>query len=299
MDNLTGIKELYDVNLRLNKPLEIGGRKYDINESVLSFSMAELASLTQQKHSTSARGGYLNPAWVNWDEDHELKFGITHGVLSQKSWSLLANSQLKNAKSCSVSYSEELHTIEDNEYTYIDLKYVPNNCEQMGVQPNPNFEPLPMGRREELMLKPLPPTKTRWIFCYDAETGERIREFQIFYNRVFFKKDYKKISVDYTFDYMEDITVINVGERLFNGFMRLDGKVSIKDQKTGEVATGILELPKIKLASDFSLRLGKSYDVSVVSDFFFVAYPEEDKRRGQQSVAHFTFLDRELTGDYL
>jgi hypothetical protein len=43
MENFSGIKELYDVNIRLLKPLEIGSKKYDINESILSFSTAEIA----------------------------------------------------------------------------------------------------------------------------------------------------------------------------------------------------------------------------------------------------------------
>jgi hypothetical protein len=43
MDNFVGMKELYDVNVRLLRPLEIGNKKYDINESILSFSTAEIA----------------------------------------------------------------------------------------------------------------------------------------------------------------------------------------------------------------------------------------------------------------
>jgi len=42
-ENFVGIKELYDVNLRTLKPLEIGGLKYDMNESILSFKRAEIA----------------------------------------------------------------------------------------------------------------------------------------------------------------------------------------------------------------------------------------------------------------
>jgi hypothetical protein len=38
----------------------------------------------------------------------------------------------------------------------------------MGAQGNPDMEPLPMGRRPDLLLKPLPPSKTKWIFVYDA-----------------------------------------------------------------------------------------------------------------------------------
>jgi hypothetical protein len=43
MEEFSGIKELYDVSLRLCRPMEIGGRKYDINESILTFKTANLA----------------------------------------------------------------------------------------------------------------------------------------------------------------------------------------------------------------------------------------------------------------
>jgi hypothetical protein len=43
MDNFGGIKELYDVTLRLNSPIQLGTRKFEINETVLSFKTAEIA----------------------------------------------------------------------------------------------------------------------------------------------------------------------------------------------------------------------------------------------------------------
>ena len=60
MDNFSGIKELYDVNLRLNRPLEIGDRKYNVNETILSFKQAELAQITEHKVTKQARGGLYN-----------------------------------------------------------------------------------------------------------------------------------------------------------------------------------------------------------------------------------------------
>lgn len=299
MENFSGIKELYDVNIRLNSPLEIGKRKYDINESILSFSTIEIAQISEQKDFVSARGGYHNPALVNWEVNKEMSFGLSHGVLSPRSWALLSNSQLKEPNIKSVSHSEILKTIEDDNYCYIDLRYCPNNCDTLGAQPNPFLESLPMGRREELMLKPLPPSKTKWIFCYDLETGQRIRDFEIFHNRIFFKDSYRSIQVDYTFNYEDKIKVIEVGNRLFNGFLRLDGKMSVKDEKTGEVSSALLELPKIKLSSSLSVRLGKNYENSIVSDFYFIGYPDESRRREEQSLAYITFLETELTGDYI
>ena len=90
-----------------------------------------------------------------------------------------------------------------------------------------------------------------------------------------------------------------MGNRLFNGFLRVDGKMSVKDQNSGEVSTAILELPKIKLSSSLSMKLGRDYESSVVSDFYFIGYPDDKRRREEQSVAYITFLDKELTGEYI
>lgn len=297
-ENFVGIKELYDVNLRTLKPLEIGGIKYDMNESILSFKRAEIAQVQQSIRSVSAKGGYHNPALINWDIDREVSFGITHGVLSPKSWSLLSNSKLKETKEKSVSFNEVVRTYENEDYCYVDLKYCPNACDKMGAQPNPYNEPMPMGRRPELLLKPLPPSKKKWIFVYDEDTGKRVRNFQIYQNRLYLQDIVKKVFVDYTFNYWEQARVIEVGNRLLNGFLKLDGKMSVKDDKTGEVSTGILELPKIKLSSSLSVKLGSNYDNSIVSDFYFTGYFDESERRENQVIAEVSFLEGELTGEY-
>lgn len=300
LDSFSGIKELYDISIRVTTPLEMNGRKFQPNETILMFKTAELADVTERKSNVQARGGYHNNALINWETDKEMNFAIQHGVLSPVSWGLLSNSKIEMPKTKSVSYNEILATIEDNDYCYVDLKYKPNHCNCiMGAQGNPCNEPLPMGRRPELMLKPLPPSKDKFIFVYDEETGRRIEDFEIFENRLFFKSPYRKVLVDYTFEYEDKIKVIRVGDRLFNGFLSLTGKMSVKDEKSGEVTTAILEIPKIKLSSNLSLRLGKNYDNSTVSDFFFTGYPEENVRREKQTVCKITFLDRELTGDYI
>lgn len=300
MDNFSGIKELYDVSIRLNSSLEFNGRKFNINETLLLFKTAEIADITERKSSVQARGGYHNNALINWETDKEMNFAISHGVLSPVSWALLSNSKIEMPKTKSVSYNEIVYTIEDNDYCYVDLKYKPNHCNYiMGAQGNPCNEPLPMGRRPELMLKPLPPSREKFIFVYDQETGQRIDDFEIYENRLFFKRPYRKVYVDYTFEYEDKTKVIKVGDRLFNGFLSLAGKMSVKDEMSGEVTTAILEIPKIKLSSNLSLRLGKNYDSSTVSDFFFTGYPDENIRREKQSVCKITFLNKELTGDYI
>lgn len=300
MENFSGMKELYDVTLRVTTPFEFNGKKFYPNEPLLVFKTAELANIEERKTTTQARGGYHNNSLINWEVDKEMNFAINHGVLSPISWSLLSNSKIEMPKTKSVSYNEDLKVIEDKDYCFVDLKFCPNHCNCiMGVQPNPCNEPLPMGRRPELMLKPLPPSKDKFIYVYDKETGRRVEDFEIYRNRLFFRTELREVYVDYTFDYEDKIKVIRVGDRLFNGFLSLTGKMSVKDENSGEVTTAILEIPKIKLSSSLSMRLGKNYDEGTVSDFFFTGYPDENIRREKQLVCKITFLDKELTGDYI
>lgn len=296
-----GMKEMYDVDLRATAPIEIGGKKYDKNESVLSFSNVKMAQLSETKRTTQARGGYHNQMQIEWEIDKEAHFAITSGVLSPKSWAILSNSQLNKPICRSIPMQEKLQTVFDEHYCWVDLKFCPNAVIGIiGAQPNPCNEPLPMGRRPELMLKPLPPSGIKWIFCYNLETGEKIHDFEIYQNRIFFKSEYKLVGVDYTFDYEDNLMVLEVGKRLTNGFLKLTGKMSLKDADGGQVSTAILELPKVKLSSSLAMRLGSAYDNSTVRDFYLTAYPIEDGGRSEnQVVANIIFLDKELTGDYI
>lgn len=296
----SGIKELYDVSLRLNSPLKIGDKQFSVNEEVLHFDRVEFGQIMERKSEVQAKGGYHNIPLINWEVDKETEFVVTNGVMSVTSWALLSNSQVSQKKSYSIPTNEQVQVIEDECYCYTDLKYFPNCCnKQLGAQPNPCNEPLPMGRRPELRLKPLPPSKDKWIFVYDAETGQRIEDFEIWDNRIYFNERYRRVVVDYTFSYNDGAKVIELGNRLFNGFLRLDAKMSVKDEKTGRVSTAILKMPKIKISSGLAIKLGQSYDTSVVSDFYFVAYPDENLVREKQKIIDIAFLDIELTGEYI
>lgn len=299
MPDSYGIKELYDVSLRTNKPIVLGKRKFDINEAILRFKQVELAQMNEQKKIVSATGGFGNANLIDWETDKSINFGITNGVLSPISWSLLSNSELNEGGEKSVQYYEELKTVETDEYSYCVLKYFPNSCGcKMGAQPNPDLEPLPMGRREELLLKPLPPSLKKWIFVYDKDTQKKV-DFKICGNKLILPEGVRSVLVDYTFDYQDIMAEIEVGNRLQNGFFRLDGKMSAKDDKTGRVTTVLIEMPKIQLSSNLSVRLGRECEYSVVSDFFFTAFPPEDQPRQKRPVANITFLNTELSGEYI
>ena len=43
---------------------------------------------------------------------------------------------------------------------------------------------------------------------------------------------------------------------MFNGFLELEGKTRVKDDTSGLITTGIIKIPKLKLMSGLSIRLG-------------------------------------------
>ena len=82
-----------------------------------------------------------------------------------------------------------------------------------------------------------------------------------------------------------------------NGFDSLSGKVSTKAYKNGDVTTGIINIPKIKINNSLSMQLGTDVDYSVVSDFNFVGYNDDEVRRDKRKTFEIMFLNRELTGE--
>ena len=297
MDQTIGMKEMYDISIRLNQPLMIGERQYDINETILNIEKAEIAQVQQVKSIKSATGGYQNRTLVEWEVDKECKFAITHGLISTTSLAIISNSKIKERKTKSINYREKLTVIEDNDFWFVDLKFMPNHINgTFGLQYNPENEKMPMGRKPYLPLKPLPPQRDKFIFCYDAETGYKIKNFDICGNRIVFHAEHKFVIVDYTFDYDDGLRELNIGNRLLGGYLNLSAKMTTKDHSDGKVKTAIIEMPKIKLASNLNMKLGEEIGAPIVSDFFFIAYPNES--RTDETVCYLSFLNSELTDDY-
>ena len=298
MEHLMGIKELYDVNIRLNESIDIGKRHYDINETILSFEKAEFAQIKENKNYHQATGGYNDKMLMEWELDKSASFSLTHGVLSPYTWAALSNSQLKSKCHKSVPYKEEVQIYEEEDKWIGRLKYIPNHIDKsLGLQHNPDNEALPMGRKDWIPLKPLQPSKTHYIFCYDADTGQRIMNFEVYGNLVIFRKEHNNVMVDYTFDYDDSIIELEVGNRLINGFLNLTAKVTTKDYFDGEPKTAILEIPRIKINSSLFMSFSEGEEKPIVSEFYFTGYPEENKYLDE--VFKLTFLNHELEGEYL
>ena len=81
---------------------------------------------------------------------------------------------------------------------------------------------------------------------------------------------------------------------MIEGFLRLEGKTRVKDDISGKVRTGIFEVPKLKLMSDLSMRLGQNAD-PLVGTFNALAYPVGNK--GDKVAIDLVILNDDIDSD--
>lgn len=228
---LMGAKELYDVVLKATYPIELGNRTLEVGEVILAFDNIQISGFQENKERITAHGGYGDRDLVYWETTKEVTFTFTQGVFSLEHLAMVSNSKLfeleKNNSVINITQREILESDENGE---IQLKH------------------LPVG-------KP---------FLYDKETGEKL-EFEISNDIITINEPYKEVYVTYEYEYVEGGSVIKMGNRLFRGYISLEGKTRLKEDTSGQVVTGIFKIPKLRLMSDLSIRLGRQADPAVVT----------------------------------
>lgn len=89
--------------------------------------------------------------------------------------------------------------------------------------------------------------------------------------------------------------MIKIGDRLIKGYLSLQAKTRLKDDKNGQTITGILEIPKLKLMSDLSIRLGANMEPAMIN-FNAVGVPIGD--RGENYVCNLCILNDDIDSDF-
>ena len=259
--NNFGFKELYDVSLKTTYPIELEGRKIEVGETVAVFDKIQLATLTEKSAVQTARGGYDNAPLVWWDETQEVALQLTQGVFSKNLFALMSNAALiKNIEAQPI-----LINVREQQET-----------DERGVAPTnrPIVEP---------------------IFVYNAKTGDKIAcTPAVGAQWISTQYPYQDIIVDYWYEYVGSSTTMIVGRPLINGYLSLSGKTRVKDEITGQVKTGIINIPKLKLMSDLSMRLGENA-TPIVGTMNAVALPVGN--RGNKKVMEILFLEDDIDSD--
>ena len=260
MNNEFGLKELYDVSLKLTYSIEVSGRIFETGETIAVFDKIQMANFSENKKFVSANGGYDNRAWVWWEDTKDIAFSLTQGVFSKTQMALMTNARLtkkEQGSSLLIGCREELETNEKG-----------------------------IAVTKHLISEP--------IFVYDKTSGEKVSDVTFSGNQIITPSAYWDIIVDYQYDYNNGYDNLSFSNTLTNGFLSLEGKTRVKDDITGQVKTGIIKIPKLKLLSNLSMRLGNDA-IPQVGRLDAVAIPEGP--RGSKRVMELYILNDDIDSD--
>ena len=259
MENMFTFKELEPCYLKATYPIEINERTFEKGEILAKFDKIQIAGLDTLYSVKTAHGGFSDRDFVFWETLKEINLTFSQGVFSKTQMAILSNSKL---------FKEEKKT--KNTFLFDEVK----ESDNMGYF-TLKYEPIK-------------------LFVYDKETGEKL-SFEQEGRKIKIESLFKEVIAQYYFEYENDATVLDLGDNLLNGFLELEGRTKIKDDKTGKIVTGIIQIPKLKLLSGLSLRLGSSA-TPVVANFSGVGIPVGSKEKSY--VAKFSFLENDIDSDF-
>ena len=262
MNTEFALKELTDLTLKATYPIEMEGRKFETGEVIARFDKIQIANFKEITSRKTANGGKSNPALIIWEDPREIQINFTQGIFSKRQFALLSNSKLiHKAPEEEILVSSHLKRESDEEgKIYLGKKRIAN------------------------------------VFVYDANTFEKIQPTNIDLENgvIIIDSTYRDVEVDFQYYYQNEVTVMSVGQRLVEGFLLLEGKTRVKDDITGKTHTAILRIPRLKLVSDLSMRLGREAG-PLLANFAAVGYPPKGGK--DKMVMELLFLNDDIDAE--
>ena len=258
--NDLGFKELYDVSLKATYPIELDGRTIEQGETIAVFDKIQIANFDETRLVSTAKGGYGNRALISWESTQDVKISFMQGVFSKAHLSIMTNAKLINTGNDKPILINKREIVETDEEGIAYTKY-------------------------EVFSN---------LYVYNYKTGEKLPGIRAYQKAVHIGEAFKQYVVDYYFEYRDQASILQIGNRLTNGFLSLVGKMRVKDDTTGKVVTGIINIPKLRLMSDLSIRVG-SDAIPQVGRLDAIAVPEG--ARGQSKVMEIIFLNDDIDAD--
>lgn len=262
MENfLFGAKDFYGVTFKATDDLLIGDRVIKKDEVIARFDNISIATIDENKREWKASGGYDNRTLVIWSETQSVNFSFSQGIFSKEQLSILNNSKLVKSNESIEELIPITQKLESDENSEIKLKYIP---------------------------------KDGTVFLYDIRTGQKINNFELDNNSIIIDTPYKDIIVDYYTKYNNEVITLQVGAPLTNGYIKVEGKTRLKDDNTGNIVTGIFEIPKMRLKTGLSIRLGTN-SIPMVVNFQGEGLPVGT--RGNKKVCNLRILSDDIDSD--
>lgn len=262
MENEFGLKELTDLTLKVTYPIEMAGRIFEPGEVIARFDKIQLANFKEVTSRVSANGGFDNRSHVIWEDPKEIQLSFTQGIFSARQFALLSNAHLIDKQ--------------DEEGIIISGHYSGESDEEGKIL---------VGK-----------AGISDVFVYDAKTYEKITPKSIDFKngKIAIDFQYKDVEVDFNYRYYEKVTSCILGRKLIQGYLQLEGKSRVKDDITGKTRTVILRIPRLKLVSDLTMRLGREA-TPVLANFNAIGLPTGE--RGNKQIMELLFLSDDIDAD--
>ena len=260
MDESFGsFKTLEEVHLKATYDMEANGHSFQEGETIALFDRIQVAGLSELKDYVAARGGFDNRAHVYWETTKELQLTFSQGVFSTTQFGILNNTKVINIEEEEPVLITKVEELESNEVGNIYTT-------------------------EEAIDQ---------IFVYSKDSGEKLNWWKV---GTFLKinEAFENVIVFYRYNYSGGASIAKIGQRFMTGFLELEGKTRVKDDTSGLVTTGIVKIPKLKLMSGLSIRMGAQAN-PVVGKFTAVGVPVESRHNSY--VMEFEFLNNDIDSD--
>ena len=262
MENEFGLKELYDLSLKVTYPIEMAGRIFEPGEVIARFDKIQLANFKEVTSRVSANGGFDNRSHVIWEDPKEIQLSFTQGIFSARQFALLSNARLID--------------IPSEEGVLISCHYSGESNEDGKI----------LVDKQDISD----------VFVYDAKTYEKIIPKSVDFknSEIAIDSKYRNIEVDFNYRYYNKVTSCILGRKLIQGYLQLEGKSRVKDDITGKTRTAILRIPRLKLVSDLTMRLGREA-TPVLANFNAIGLPVGGK--GSKKIMELLFLNDDIDAD--
>ena len=259
IENLGSFKSLEDVHLKATQDIEANGISFSAGETIALFKSIQVFGLREFHDYVAARGGFDNRAHVFWEKTQEVSLNFSQGVFSNLQFGILNNAKVLKIEEDEPLLITKIEELESSESGYIYPQYEPQDQ----------------------------------IFVYNKSTGEKMNwaKLSTFLN---IHEPFVDVVVSYRYNYMGGATVAKIGQQFTRGFLELEGKTRVKDDTSGLVTTGIIRIPKLKLMSGLSIRLGAQAN-PVVGNFSAVGIPVGS--RNDSYVVEMDFLNNDIDSD--
>lgn len=263
MDNTkNGVTNLYEGMIKVATPMDVAGVHYDKGDTILYFDTIQEVLFQEVKSTADATGGFDNRSLVHWEYTREVQTSLRVGTISKLGVGLMNMNKMVVRDAPKLIPQIERHLVLNNT---IKVKHPIDTAQKVSIYKYINGSPT-----------------------------MKILDYTINGDTIILRDTNIEVLVDYWFSYSDIRETIEIGNKDLNGYLMFTGKFRYVNEYTGQNRTGLIEIPQMRIDSNFSIILGRNAS-PLISVLSFVAMPIGD--RGHQKSVEITYLDSDIDGD--